>query len=78
MVEAYKILKSLMKNIKRLVMHLGTNQNKQASLPAIANLVTEALSAITSDGDLATLLSTYSKKDQTSFVASFSGLSQIE
>jgi len=30
MVEAYKILKSLMKNVKRLVIHLGTDE-EQAS-----------------------------------------------
>ena len=65
MVEAYKILKSLMKNLKRLVMHLGIDEehHRQNKLQAITTLVNEALSSMMPEGDLSSLISTCSKKD---------------
>jgi len=35
MVEAYKILKSLMKNIKRLVIHLGVDDEQSSQTHAL-------------------------------------------
>ena len=77
MVEAYKILKSLMKNVKRLVIHLGTDEDQASqslSLQAIQNLVNETLCSMTTDGELKSLLAVSSKKDQSAFVGTFQNL----
>jgi hypothetical protein len=67
MVEGYKILKSLMKNLRRLVLHLGTaghnNNMMLQDLPAIATLVSDALQAMTADGDFKSLAAMCSRKD---------------
>jgi hypothetical protein len=41
-------------------------------------LISEALSSITADGELGSLLAVCSKKDQTEFVARFHNTTQIE
>lgn len=81
MVDAYKILKSLMKNLRRLVLHLGVDDihsQQQANLSAIGNLLTEALSHISPEGDLQSLVQACSRKDLELFTSRFTGLAQIE
>jgi hypothetical protein len=67
MVDAYKILKSLMKSIKRLIVHLSTDEEhiQQSNVQAIQILVMDSLTALTDEGgDNSTLIHTVSKKDQ--------------
>lgn len=74
MVEAYKILKSLMKSIKRLVINLGTDEEQVSqgeNIAFIQNLVNEALCSMTTDGELSSLLAVSSKKDHSEFIGSF-------
>lgn len=81
MVEAYKILKSLMKSMRRLVIHLGTDEDhssQASSIPSIQTLLTETLTAMTSEGDLQSLIQISTKKDQHEFVSAFRNMSQID
>jgi len=67
MVEAYKILKSLMKSMRRLIIHLGTDDDhscQASSIQAIQSLLTETLSAMTTEGDLQSLIQVSTLKDQ--------------
>jgi hypothetical protein len=65
MVDAFKILKSIMKNLKRLVIHLNLDEEhfRQNSITAISELMISALDAITGgEVDIKALIATSSKR----------------
>lgn len=69
MVDAYKILKSLMKNLRRLILYLNTEnfQERQSEMiGAIDKVVKEAIEAVIGEGEMISV--NESKQEKAKFV----------